>query len=283
MTQTRLADAMGSGSAAQMRTSAQAFDAHAAHYDAVVEPNALLQAMRAELWAQVARCTAPPARLLDLGCGTGIDAAHFASRGYRVTAVDASAGMVAQTRERLERLGIASETRVLPIAAQDLAQLAGEPFDAVYSDLGPLNCVPDLRRVSEQCARLLRPHGSLIVSVMARVCPWEIAFFALKGDLGQARRRWSRSFVPVNLEQGTVWTRYYAPREFYAFFASEFELVSYRALYLFLPPPYLIHRYRRLGAVGGALGALDAGLDALPLFRDAGDHFLMTLRKRGRA
>jgi SAM-dependent methyltransferase len=42
-------------------------------------------------------------RLLDLGCGTGIHACAFAKAGYRVTAIDRSAEMLEQARERAKR------------------------------------------------------------------------------------------------------------------------------------------------------------------------------------
>lgn len=257
---------------------ANAFDAHAAHYDAIVEPNALLQNMRAALWNEVTRRVSPPARLLDLGCGTGIDAAYFAQRGYRVTAIDASREMVKQTRQRLAREQLSA--RVENIGAQDLEKLNGETFDLIYSDLGPLNCVENLRAVSQQCAALLQPRGVLIVSVMARVCPLEILYFTLRGDFKQATRRFPRAMVPVNLEDGRVWTRYYDPREFFSFFDAEFSLVTYRGLNVLLPPPYLERPFQRTAVFGRMLIRLDARLASLPFLRNMGDHFLMTLAKK---
>jgi SAM-dependent methyltransferase len=41
----------------------------------------------------------PGARVLELGCGGGGDAAHMATRGFAVDPTDASAGMVAKARE----------------------------------------------------------------------------------------------------------------------------------------------------------------------------------------
>lgn len=255
-----------------------AFDVHALHYDALVEPNALLQTMRAALWAEIIRRVPSPARLLDLGCGTGIDAVYFAQRGYEVTATDASREMVNQTRQRVVRNNV--QVRMEHLGAEQLAELGDNKFDAIYSDLGPLNCVDDLRAVSEQCAAQLKPNGVLIFSVMARVCPWEMLYYALRGEWTQARRRLPREMVPVNLENRVVWTRYYDPREFYATFAQEFQIVTYRSLNLFLPPPYLLRWYQRLGVFGKVLAWLDAKFHALPLLRDMGDHFLMTLTPR---
>jgi len=258
-----------------------AFDAHAQNYDAIVEPNALLQNMRAALWNEVLRRVPPPARLLDIGCGTGIDAMYFAQRGYHVTAIDASREMVNQTRQRIARENL--NVRVENLGAQELEKLNSEKFDAIYSNLGPLNCVADLENVSAQCAKLLNLNGFLIVSVMARVCPLEILYFTLRGDFKRATRRLPRQMLPVNLENEIVWTRYYDPREFFQFFRNDFQLVSYRALNLFLPPPYLFRWYQRAGIFAKPFAWLDARASTLPFFRNMGDHFLMVMeRKKGR-
>lgn len=257
---------------------ARAFDAHAQNYDAVVEPNALLQNMRAALWREVTRRVSPPARMLDMGCGTGIDAAYFARRGYIVTAIDTSREMTSQTRRRSARENL--NVRVENFSAHELEKLGAEKFDVIYSDLGPLNCVTDLEIVSKQCVAHLKQNGYLILSVMARICPIEILYFTLRGDFKQAARRFARQMVPVNLEDGIVWTRYYDPPEFFQFFKNDFGLVTYRALNLFLPPPYLIRWYQRAGALTNPFAWLDARLSTLPIFRNMGDHFLMTLSPR---
>ena len=43
---------------------------------------------------------APPARILDVGCGTGLLACKFAARGYDVTGADPAAAMLATARAR---------------------------------------------------------------------------------------------------------------------------------------------------------------------------------------
>jgi SAM-dependent methyltransferase len=262
-----------------LTATANAFDTHAGVYDAVVETNPLLQVMRSALWAEVERRAPPPARLLDIGSGTGIDAVHFAGLGYSVTAVDSSMEMIAKTRRRAQRSGVVDRIKVRQLAAQDLAEIK-DSFDAIYSDLGPLNCVPDLGKFARAAAGLLIPGGLLIVSVMGRYCPWEMAFFASKGNLKEAQRRLEHAPVPVPLAGGIVWTRYYSPCEFADACQQDFDLVTYRALGLFLPPPYLLRWYERARPLMRPLAWLDRHLNHVPLLRDAGDHFLMTLREK---
>lgn len=144
--------------ASQLLETQRAFDSVAADYDGPRGNNALIQRMRTTLWDTVATELPVGSRLVDLGCGTGLDAGEFASRGYSVLATDWSPAMVARTRERAARQGLEERLTAAHVGIQQLERLEGE-FDGMYSNFGPLNCAPDLPAVAAECARLLRPDG----------------------------------------------------------------------------------------------------------------------------
>lgn len=258
----------------------QAFDSVAERYSGPLGNNRLVQQMRQALWRGVESSAPPRSRLLDLGCGTGLDAAHFATQGYSVTAIDWSPAMVAQTRLAAEAAGVGERVSAANRGIQELDQISDAPFDCIYSDLGALNCVADLQAVAESCARLLAVGGSLVFSVVGRYCPWELAYYALRGNFARATVRFAPGEIPVGLNQHTVWTRYYAPAEFYRHFSRHFKLRKCRGLNLFLPPPYLIGFYDRHPGFRRALGWLDQTLGGLWPFNRAGDHFLMMMIRR---
>ncbi|KQZ71300.1 methyltransferase [Rhodanobacter sp. Root561] len=257
----------------------RAFDSVAADYDGPRGNNELIQRMRLTLWDAVHSAVPPGARLLDLGCGTGIDALEFARRGFHVVATDWSPLMVERARARAAAAALQSRVTAMHLGVQQLDRLEGE-FDGIYSNFGPLNCAPDLAAVAAECARLLRPGGSLVFSVMGRICPWELGHYALRGRFRRAGVRAARGATAVGMNRHTIWTRYYLPREFYRAFAEHFSLEGYRALSLFMPPPYLVDYYRRRRHWYERLGRLDDRLGALPLLRDMGDHFLIVMRRR---
>ncbi len=256
----------------------RAFDSVAADYDGALGNNALIQKMRAQVMETIEKTFPRGARLLDLGCGTGIDAVYLAARGYAITALDASPAMVARTRDRLQRAGLDGCT--IHLGIHELAQLGAVEFDGAYSNFGALNCLPDLRGISATLATKLKPGGILIASVIGRYCPWEVLFYTLRGDWKRARVRFAPGMVAVPLNGQTVWTRYYSPREFSHEFAGEFQRVGLRALALFAPPPYLAHAYEKFPRPFDWLARVDRVLGDKPLFREAGDHFLMALKKR---
>ena len=74
----------------------------------------------------------PPARLLDLGCGTGWTSAFFARRGYRVVGQDIAPDMINYARQNKTRY----EAAELEFIVSDYESLAfDDPFDcAVFYD-----------------------------------------------------------------------------------------------------------------------------------------------------
>lgn len=107
------------------------------------------------------------ARLLDLGCGTGVHAAELIRRGYRVTLVDLSPELLDQARLQLHAEDVEADAIVLGDAATlDLA----DGFDAVLC-AGPLYHAADrddLRRMLATCRRVPRRGGVLLGTFIPR-------------------------------------------------------------------------------------------------------------------
>lgn len=258
-----------------------AFDSVAADYDGPRGNNELIQCMRAEMWRWLASVFKAGDSLVDLGCGTGLDAVHLASQGYRITATDWSPQMVQRTVDRARESGMSDRVLALNIGAHELNRLAETAsYDGAYSNLGPLNCVPDLANVSRECARLLKPGGALVFTVIGRLCPWEIAHYLRKGPWSRAMLRFARKVVPVGMNNHTIWTRYYAPREFYKAFSSEFKLEHFRGICAFAPPPYLTFVRENYPRLHRTLWRMDQRMGGWPALRGFGDHFLIIMRKR---
>lgn len=100
----------------------------------------------------------PPARLLDLGCGTGWTSAFFARRGYHVTGQDIAPNMI----DYAERNRARYEARNLDFIVSDYESMNfDEPFDcAVFYD--SLHHAVDERAALLSVYRALRPGGILV-------------------------------------------------------------------------------------------------------------------------
>jgi SAM-dependent methyltransferase len=101
--------------------------------------------------------------ILELGCGTGNDAARLAREGYAVTALDVSAEAIEQARAKF---GQAVSFLVADMAAP--LPFPDESFDAVMSNVA-LHMFPDVvtRSVFAEVGRVVRPGGVFLFHVNA--------------------------------------------------------------------------------------------------------------------
>ncbi|MEO8099388.1 MAG: class I SAM-dependent methyltransferase [Acidobacteriota bacterium] len=163
-------------------------------------------AQRAHVWREIDGVFDAGHHILDFGCGIGDDAVHLASRDVAVTAVDASARMVATARAR----GV--DARCLAI--ENLATLDGH-FDGALSNFGALNCVADIRPVAIQLARLIRPGGTLAICVLGRFSWRESAQALAQWNVAKATRRWSGRAtwrgIDIYYRSASEWERLLAP------------------------------------------------------------------------
>jgi SAM-dependent methyltransferase len=256
-----------------------AFDRVAPTYDRSNAENRTLCDMRARTLRLLEQLVPRGARVLNLGCGPGTDEERLAMQGYGVTAIDWSPEMVREARRRVGAGGLADRVSVRELGIHQLDRLEGT-FDAALSNLGPLNCVPDLDLAARLIGDRLRPGGVLVASVIGRVCPWELALYLWRGNLARARVRFAADLVPVPLEGGTVWTRYYTPAAFErAFTAAGFARVTLRTLGLLVPPPYMQAFADRHRGLVDRLQQIEDVTGSWPGMRAWGDHFLIALRR----
>jgi SAM-dependent methyltransferase len=135
--------------------------------------------------------------LLDVACGTGQHLACLQSR-YRVEGLDADPGMLAVAAERLPGV---------PLHQADMRDFdLGRQFDVVtclFSAIGYMTTIRDLRRAIRSMARHLRPGGLLIVEPWFTPDRWQpgraAAIFVDLPELKIARMNVSRTRGRVSI------------------------------------------------------------------------------------
>jgi malonyl-CoA O-methyltransferase len=100
-------------------------------------------------------------KVLDLGCGTGRHALWLASHGADVTAVDFSAGMLAEARRKPG----AEVVRFIEHDLHESLPLASATFELVVSGL-VLEHLRELRPFFAEARRVLRPGAPAVISAM---------------------------------------------------------------------------------------------------------------------
>jgi SAM-dependent methyltransferase len=258
----------------------RAFDTVAETYHDENQRNPVIREMRRRTLEAVTSRLAPGSRLLDLGCGPGPDAEVLGRLGYEVLGIDWSPEMAEEASRRIRASGLERRVEVRNLGIHELDRLEAGGFDGAYSDLGPLNCVPDLSAAAGSIAERLKPRGIFVASIIGRVCPWEIALYGLRRDWNRLRVRFTSDFVPVPFYGRTVWTRYYTPAEVErTFVAAGFEREALRSLGLLVPPPYLEGFAARHPGILRVLEKLEDRVASYPGLRQWGDHFLIVMKK----
>ncbi|MCB1004945.1 MAG: methyltransferase domain-containing protein [Acidimicrobiales bacterium] len=199
----------------------------------------------------------PAARLVDLGCGTGVYCVEMAARGYRPVGADFSVGMLRRARS------IAPE---LFFCAADLNRLpfADASFDGLVT-IGVLQHLATVDQALAEMARVLRPGATAAIITLNR---WSCH------ALAAALIAWPRAWLRGRLRPKKHAVRR-GPGALAALAAARgFELAEIRGVWLF--PRFLRFMERLL-----------AGLEGLrlpgarrPLLLPAANAFALVLRRR---
>jgi SAM-dependent methyltransferase len=131
----------------------QAWDDHVCLYEEVFEPLSQSLALK----AIEALSLKPGASVIDSGAGSGGAALKLARLGMHVTAIDASAGMVARLKARAANAGLKLDAMVMD--GQRLT-LSDASFDAALSVFGVI-LYPDAAAGLSELRRVVKPGGRI--------------------------------------------------------------------------------------------------------------------------
>lgn len=258
------------------------FDYIAENYDRDFSNSLIGTAQRNRVWHFLKQeiKSDKPLRVLEINCGTGIDAIWLVSNNCEVWATDASAGMITAAKSKLTN---ASEVKC-HFSVCSFNQLErhfeGERFDLIFSNFGGLNCVNknELEKLNTVFENLLNKNGRLIFILLAKNCLSERFFFAIKGEFENANRR--HFITPAKLTESIIQpTTYYHSRQLLTLFSS-FTLIKKRPIGLFIPPSYLEIWFKKHPALAKLANRLEYIFGNLSLFADNGDHIYLSMLKK---
>jgi 2-polyprenyl-3-methyl-5-hydroxy-6-metoxy-1,4-benzoquinol methylase len=213
-------------------------------------------------------------RVLDAGCGPGRFTIELARIGATVTAVDVSSGQLELHRRHVSEAGFEEAVERRTVAdVLDLSTFRDDTFDVTVCYGGALSYVLDeVPRAIEELARVTRPNGHVLVSVMALVGS---TLHALDGVLDVAGRHGAHAvhrvtetgFLPQEYG-GHLPMKLYRWRELAALLASVGDVVAASATGLFRNAPEHADLLAELELdLGREPGAIDAGRHILAVVR----------------
>jgi SAM-dependent methyltransferase len=263
-----------------LRPAAIAFDAIAPLFDSRFGVWYSVAAQRRSVRAALVQAFPTRGHILELGGGTGEDAAFLAELGFDMLLTDPSPAMVAQAKTKLAPLGSGAEI----VAGEEMEDFAtrhlstgGAMFDGAFSNFAPLNCVADLGPVARGLAQVLKPGAPAMLVLFGTFCPGEMATEFLRGRPHLALRRCKRGEVSARLAKHEFHVVYHRRAAILRAFAPWFVLEKRLGIGVIVPPsaaePWISRQPRLLTA----METLDHIL-ARPL-ASFGDHILYQFRR----
>jgi ubiquinone/menaquinone biosynthesis C-methylase UbiE len=173
-----------------------------------------------DLEVEVTAPYARDARVLELGCGTGLILARIAEFAKEAVGIDLSEGMAQRARDRGLDVHIGS---VCDLPFED------DRFDLAYS-FKVLAHIPDIEAAIREAARVTRPGGHLLLEFYN---PWSLRYVAKKvagpQPIGDSRT------------EADIFTRWDSPRAIPKLLPPNVELVGYKGVRV-LTPFAAVHR-----------------------------------------
>jgi SAM-dependent methyltransferase len=264
------------------------FDALADTYDQTFTFSRIGRAQRQAVTREMDRVFRPGQRVLEINCGTGVDAIHLAANGVAVLACDVAPRMIEVARQRADKARLKGCLRAsiefCVLAAERVGMLRDASsitqFDGVLSNFAGLNCVEQLSPLARDLALLLKPGARAVLCLFGRLCAWEVLWYLGHGNPKKAFRRLRPGSRPVHLADGaTVPVRYVSVRELCHRFSPHFRLESWKGVGVAVPPSYMESWARRLPRVLDLAAYADQWLGHCPLIRAMADHVLLTFER----
>lgn len=263
------------------------YDEISSSYDDNEAANAVGRRARAILQTALFATFRQGDRVLEIGCGTGIDAIALGERGIHVLATDLSGKMIQVVRRRAKERGLSTvEARQLP--AQMLGALVDEgeegAFDGAFAHGGVFNMLPEPGVVVDALRRLIRPRGRLFCTIVNHTSLFEVLLYTACLRPRKAFRRLGRDVpIPITREarmsKFVIPTRFYAPRGFSQMFRIGFVVRAMRGMQIVLPPWNLADYMDRLNGVSKALELVEDRIGGLPPFRTWGSLCLIDFER----
>ena len=258
------------------------FDPIAEQYDATFTSSTIGQVQRDPVWEELKKSFHSGDRILDIGCGTGVDARFLAERGIDVVACDSSTRMLRIAEQRIvapPQFAGSVQLHLLP--AEEISSLRDiGPFDGAFSNFGPLNCVKNLAGLARDLEFLLKPGANLLLCLMGPVCVWETAWYLVHGKFAKAFRRFHRAGVEARVGDGAAFHVHYpSVRSIRRAFALGFSLKAVRGIGVAVPPSYLEAWASRFPGMVKLGANADLFLGRCPGIRVLADHVLLTFER----
>lgn len=218
--------------------------------------------------------------ILEINCGTGVDAFLLEQQGYSVIATDISSEMIHYAKQKLKNTSI-TNPEFLACGFNDLKNVFAEKkFDLIFSNFAGLNCIneKEFKQLNHDFNGLLNPNALLIIVLLGKKSWIERLYFLLKGNSKKAFRRENPDLA--NLGNNSFQMTYcYTVNEVKDIF-KDFICINNKPIGILIPPSYLEPLIKKLPFLKFVLQFAESLIGGFSFLSDYADHTYLVFRKK---
>lgn len=249
------------------------YDAAAKVYDAKLDSGFISARIRKYLRAKVISENPEGSNLLDIGCGTGAEAIYFAERGFNISGIDISQGMLNEAELKVNTKNLRDKVKLQKLNAEDLSVFGDNSFDGAYSNFNVVNHMENPVMFINELYRVLKPGGKFFTVMLGKRCPSEAGAYVLRLNFSKAFKKLvNRTYdFPAHI-------KLYTPVEIKKMFEDKFKASGIKGFGLLLPPDQF-YKKGKLSGIFSLFGALEKSFNAIYPFYNFCDHIIIEFRK----
>ena len=246
------------------------------HYENLDKTSSLISWMRKQVRNHLHKEIKPASKILEINCGSGIDAVYLAKKGHNVHATDIAPGMIDFVTSKIKSESLKENLSCERLPFNELNKLNHQKYNHIFSNFGGLNCSSeeDLQEVFGLFKQLLSPNGKITLVLMPKICIWEFLKI-LKGNK-TAFRRLKRNGVLANIEGEQVHTYYHSANRIKKLLLKDFKNFKVENICFLAPTGNRVDFPEKHPLLFKFLSSLDSITNKIPFLRGYGDYYILT-------
>ncbi len=249
-------------------------------YEQFDKTSSLVTWMRMRVRNHFEKNATPKGRILEINCGSGIDAVYFAKNGYQVHATDIATGMINYVEQKIKSENLENNLSCELLSFDELNSLNTKKFNHIFSNFGGLNCssLTELETVFNSFDNLLAPNGTITLVIMPKICMWE--FLRIFKGQKSAFRRLKKGGVIANIEGEKVHTYYHTKKQIKNLLSENFANFKVENICFFAPTENSENFTRKHPKLFKTLTKLDIISSKILFLQGYGDYYILSAEKK---
>lgn len=248
-------------------------------YETLDRTSSLIGWMRSRVRTHFEKHLSANSTILEINCGSGIDAVYFAKKRYPVHATDIAQGMIDHVQSKISSQGLEKILSCDLVSFEELNKI-DKQFFHIFSNFGGLNCssLNTLEKVFQSFNDILKPNGSITMVIMPKLCIWE--FLKIFKGNKNAFRRLKKNGVFANIEGERVQVYYHNANTIKALLKHNFSNFEIENICFLGPTGNQVDFPEKHPFIFKLFSKLDMLSNKISFLRGYGDYYIITAKKK---